>query len=398
MGGKRYIITEFISFIFIPMNAMGIEIKIVEATDDVSGLPSCLQSHFAFQIECGCNGTVAEKIASIIFGSNKTRIGNAPSDEQRSFMIERVQRFVNVDAPIEMIAMWAAVKGFGHDPDRFGPDIMDLLGIRRFAMIANQVKAIYAPGMNIRLVREDIGERVLTNNFHSLNQQISTYCNGVDLLCKSLGIENHVRFEDESDILSAIGIQESDFLNTGNRFAKAFNEYWIESEDIPAEKHYSIPALQWLIDKANWQGIITPDARSYYLDRARNSYPDLDYQGLVRMVCVYLGYAKARSHFNLLRGQVSDSSGIIPAIRGSLVPYPKGSDPKLSLGRVTYKLKDSRTSNNAIAPWCGFGVAKKENSHFNPSILPATANLELLRKVTIQVNGVLLRSDILDAA
>tara|TARA_B100000614_G_scaffold262909_1_gene300649 strand:+ start:160978 stop:162129 length:1152 start_codon:yes stop_codon:yes gene_type:complete len=369
----------------------------------VSGLIDCVASHLEPFVAPAEGRTVAEKISSIIFGTGKSRIGKAPTPDQQSFMVKLIDRFVKVGAPIEMLGMWSAVKGFGLDRTRFGVDVMDLISLRRFTSVADQVQSVYEPGMNIRLVREDIGERVLTGEPDTLDEQIAAYSGELDCLVNMLGISESVSFDDESRILIERGATPDEFLALGREFTTKLVSYWFASDSLPEDAHYAMPEFQELEAAMGWRGALDQSMRDYYLSRAGNSYPSMTKPQLAEMVCTYLGYAKARGRFDFFRGTFEDGEGAISPVRVSLVPYPKGTDASMMMGRVVYKVKDSRNSNNTIAPWCGFGAAnRKDDGHYNPSIYRTSECRDAWAETELRLDGPngssIIRCDICEAA
>lgn len=313
---------------------------------------SCLDVTCEVAPSKGCE---AERVAEILLGSKKTRLGPRPCDDHYHYLVKLVERYMTTGQPIEMVTMWGGLKGYGlFDIDQ--ADLLDLLGLRRFASLNAQVRTIYAPGIRVRIIREDVTELILANDkstveigYH-MHQYRAHLCN----LLRFFALD-FIQIDDESVLLFKSNTDLSHFMARVMDNAEALYAYWIASDGV--QDPSALPEYKALCDKG-WRGIIPQCQRDWYIARVGSEYPDMDYALRVRRVCVYLGNALARGQFKMLHGNTSDEQGTIQPIKASFVPYPPGTASEMSKGRIEYKLKDSKSSNNTVPPWSGYCVVR----------------------------------------
>lgn len=307
-------------------------------------------------------------IAEILYGTKKTRIGGAPTTEELTDMMGRIARFVAVGAPVEIITLWGATKGYGLDPNRLGVDIADLLGLRRYACLNAMVKEVYPPGLLVRIIREDISEWVLTSDTTGLDTKIKLYVGQLAALCLVMGQGQHITVEGESDILGRLGITPAQFDSLGQRNTDRFLAYWDASASVAEQDRSSLPEHNALVG-LGWNGTIPDATRGYYIDRASTEHQGASRRTLIGKVCRYFGNALARYQVGLYGGRFRDRAGDITPLKASFVPYPPGTPVLQRKGRLEYKVKDSKNSNNTIPPWCGFGFLTQTQEGFEPTIV-----------------------------
>jgi|FLOH01.1.fsa_nt_gi hypothetical protein len=313
-------------------------------------------------------------ITNILFGSKKIRLGCSPDNELFNYMKQKIQLWTEGNQPIEIVSLWGVLKGYGQIDDRQQVDIMDLMALRRFANLHNQVQEVYSPGLCVKLIREDVGEYALTGSELDLPNLIGTYSKGLDGLCDVLGSVSNIRFIDESTILESKEISPEMFLSQAKKNADKFLAYWLSSNQVHDVAKWSNLSEYAVLEQMGWQGIIPFEMRSHYLDRVATEHPDATEHERISFVCTYLGTAFARYQFNLIEGSYKDSHGErISPIKASFVPYPPGTFHSLKRGRVEYKVKDNKNSNNSTPPWAGFGFMKSldgNNTYFQPKMIP----------------------------
>lgn len=297
------------------------------------------------------NLELAVDIATILYGSKKIRLSNEPSPTEHQAMISRISRFIKIGAPIEILSLWGATKGYGQDNNRLGIDLADALGIRRFACLDHQIRTIYTPGLKVRIIREDVGEWVLCTSTTNLPQKMHTYCSQLDTLAAVIG---GVEFTDESTLLTTRSIDTNTFLNQGRNNAESIQQYWTASDTLPEILWDSTPEHQ-AVRQTGWNGVIPSITRDYYLQRAATEHRQATKNQLITAVCTYLGMALARYQLQLFNGTYTDQQGTIPPLKASFTPYPPGTPNTQRTGRLEYKVKDSKNSNNSTPPWCGYG-------------------------------------------
>ncbi|MFA5174430.1 MAG: hypothetical protein WC438_04585 [Candidatus Pacearchaeota archaeon] len=333
----------------------------------------------------------ADKIIDMLEGSKKIRLGSCLCDQEQQYAKNRVLQWMNLGKPIELVSLWGALKGYGQFGDRNDADIMDLMGMRRFEGLHRDISRIYSPGINVKVLREDVGEVALTGDLN-LPCKIGDYSRSLDNLCISLGIDDHLKFVDESKILEKKGVTPQEFLKNSKKNAQVFFQYWIASTAHPESEWSNLPEYGALTE-LGWKGVIPPIMRDHYIERTRSELPSANSEELATRVCIYLGTALARYHMNFYQGEsVGEDGKAIPPFKASFVPYPPGTDSRLKLGRFEYKVKDSKTSRTSIPPWAGIGfMVEKGADLFEPHISGVRTyrdmNSQDYRKVEVELNG-----------
>jgi hypothetical protein len=308
-------------------------------------------------------GNTSAKIADILIGSKKIRLGTSPCAEHRAYLESQISRFIAAEKPIEVMCLWGAVKGYALDDMRLEADLGDLLGIRRFAALDAQVKQHYAPGLRVRLIRENVGEYALTTRPMVVKRCIEAYRRTLDQMANLLSPSGNVAFEDESNLLAALGVTDSDFLSMGTANGKAILEYYTASDHLPDERKAEVPEFATLTG-LGWRGIIPAPIRAWYTGRCSAEHAGEDPAWPISQ---YFGFALTRYKVGLYNGSVADNNGTIAPLKASFVPYPDGTDNALRRGRLEYKVKDSK-GNNSVPPWCGHTFLQPEKGH-EPTIL-----------------------------
>jgi hypothetical protein len=308
-----------------------------------------------------------QTIADILVGSKKIRIGAAPCSEHYQHLVERVERFTSRNLPIEILCLWGAVKGYGLDPSRLLPDIADLLAIRRFVALNAQVQQVYSPGLRVRLIRENIGEHVLSTCPENVTHNAAIYGKSLDAIALALNPTLHVAFENESDIMGNMGLTPRQFIKQGIANGQVIHNYWQASHDLPDEQKGQVPEYTEA-QAIGWNGVIPNCIRQWYLDRVSAEHANEDEAQRGKQVCVYFGFALARYQVGLYRGSFSDGQSIIPPLKASFVPYPPGTEEVMRKGRLEYKVRDSK-GHNTTPSWCGFGFMRQDcQGQFEPII------------------------------
>jgi len=305
--------------------------------------------------------SVTHEIASILFGSKKTRLGPAPTTEEFEYMANRIGHWVEIGKPIEILTLWGALKGYGLVQTRLDVDVVDIMGLKRYAGLQDQVSQIYEPGLCVKIVRENVGEIALSGESPDLLEKITPYKNSLDNLCHALSLAPHVRFVDESELLAKQGVAQKVFLKQGLQNAELLMNYWWSSASEPNSEKWPDLDTYHKLQENGWNGIIPQETRNHYFRRVSTEYPDMPDVEKIKQVCVYLGNALARVQCGIFNGSYEGADGqIIPPIRTSFVPYPPGTPSALRKARVDFKVKDSKHSNTSIPPWCGYGFMQEK--------------------------------------
>jgi hypothetical protein len=335
----------------------------------------------------------AQNVTDALYGSRKTRFGNAPDDEQRAFMDGLVGRYQAQGSPIKMIGMWGAIKAYGACDERCGIDLYDAMAIHRLECVAKDVKRFYPLGMDVTIISEDVTEAVLGSSGDKLNSRIERYQNA--LIEYAERNTESVRIVTESQLIEGKGHTTSDFLALGETLSTHLNAYWLASSQIAYTEWENLAEYKAL-QAVGWSGVIPTEMREHYLNRCGSEYPNMDNEGRVKMVCRYFGNALARYKMGLIQSGVTDASGMLPAIKSGFGTLGPGVSKAMLKGRVDYKIKASKNSRNSTPPWCGWGMLTEK---FEPTIVGVRHGVPTAaHEVNVTSNGVCFRSDVAMAA
>jgi hypothetical protein len=307
----------------------------------------------------------AFSLANVLLGSRKTRHGPAATPEQAMHLADMVQAFMSEGRPIHLLVPYGAAKGYGVFPGRLEADLADLLMLQRLERIHRQISRTYRPGIEVTLFVEDIAERMLTTNKAGLAKSSEVYSRSLHRLAQLVTVP--VEFTCETGRLVERG-----YTRGGGRegagladvegyrlralgYASKFEAYWRESENT-AEEQWDKLATYLDLASEGWSGVLPREYRDFQLARAEAEVRAAGWgsgeDAIRRRVCLYLGVVLARKRCGLTRFDIR------PPV-AAFFPYPPGTDPKLSLGRIEYKLKDARNSNCRLPPWVGYGCVKR---------------------------------------
>lgn len=293
-------------------------------------------------IHVTASGQREKAIADILVGSKRIRIGAAPTGDHRAYLETQISRWTKAGLPIDICCLWGAVKGYGLDHTRLGADFADAMGVRRFVALDKAVREVYSPGLRVRLIRENVGELALSTLPHpSTVHSMSVYKEGLDHLTYILSDNGSVYFEDESERLAALGVEEADFLAQGRENAIAIASYLRASANIPDEVKHTVAEYATLQER-DWRGIIPDSIRQWYTTRVTAEHEGED---PIKPIAEYFGLALARYKVGMYKEPIAP-------LKASFVPYPDGTEPAMRMGRLEYKVKDSK-GNNTVPPWCG---------------------------------------------
>lgn len=305
----------------------------------------------------------SEKITKILFGSKKNRFGTAPTLDETTFMFERVDNYVAQNRPIEMQLLWGVLKGYGLDQQRETADMLDLLGLKRFACLNEQVKQVYSPGLDVSVILEDITEGIIAGDYLDVDNLIGPYADSLKSLTSVMGISPGVNIVMESELMERKGIPQEFLEQKAGGIAQLIQQYWHASQNISPEKWESLPEYK-ILEEAGWKGTIPPEMREHYLCRAQTERPDSEEDVRIWSICKYFGNSLARYSVGLFTNE--DPEGPQP-VRASLAPHATGASKSLRLGRVEYKLMDDKKSNTSVPPWAGYSYMRETKKGFKPT-------------------------------
>lgn len=290
----------------------------------------------------------AKCLADLMIGTKQIRYGALPSTANYTHLVNTLDARVATGRPITLTVMWGAMKAYDHFDIR-SCDLLDLMALKRLMCLNEAVKRIYSPGIEVKIIWEDLTEQLTTG------KDSTAYLLNFRELLAALDMR-FVEVILESTLSDCTGYVRSIYSN---------------ADAIAAGRESEV----------GWQGPILWD---YFIGRATSEYPDATDAYRRERVALYLGICLARYQYKVL-----------PAadVKLSFAPYPKEVPDSFRRGRVEYKIKANGKSESTIPPWCGFGVLRPNDWTHISSRQFASGNF---MRTVVKVNGVPLH--LLEAA
>ena len=286
--------------------------------------------------------SLSAQIIRILSGSRQIRVGDCLTHDQAKFAMTEVDACIAEGKPIPVSTCWGAAKGYGVICNCLAADAYDLMAFVQLSNISKAVREIYSPGVEFRIILEDIGETFLTTIPNHVSQNVAVYCDSLQRHLDIFGITG-VHLQRESSFLLAKGLTEKACFQQATAYSSLFHHYWMASLHVlTEERRIQLPEYADLA-KIGWKGAIPDVMREHYLSRAFTEWNNPDEHFLGHKVCKYLGMAFFRR-----------SMGMHSKLTLSYVPYPPGAPPSLGMGRFQYRAKASKNCKTSTPPWCGF--------------------------------------------
>ncbi len=322
-----------------------------------------------------------EELANALFGSNAMRPkGWKPTPENKASVTGVVKQYLGSNQAIDVTCMWGGQKTLGVLPGYAEADLSDFMAMQRFIGINQNVSAFHKPGIQVRIMIEDLGERFMVGDTPAVQKNIDRYVDSLRTMANAIA-PGVIQVYKESEVLqqrpvpanlhaltgsSEQSLIESQiFLKLAGQFQGVFLDYLRESRlagAIPATSSDPAQNAERLesyarLKEHGWNGVIPKEQRDYYFDRARNEFgSERSLEEIEARVAAYLGQAYARTKLGLLKPiTYTESGAAIPPLKASFVPYPPGTPLSLERLRMEYKTSNGTNSNKKIAPWCGTG-------------------------------------------
>jgi len=342
--------------------------------------------------------SVAENIFALLLGQERMRPRDwVPREEHKKFLLDKIQRFVDANYPVDCFVMSGGAKVFGMAA-HWGPDLGDYSWIKGLTEMAECVEKVHSRGIRINVYLEDYGRRYFSQQSpEETEARIYAYYEGLTSLASSLGAKVNLRLESEifgaikvpahlQDRFGVKGTCNFDcFATVANVLSDMFERYWTDTKACCPERDTDVnESLEsWkALAEVGFKGSIPKIQREYYLKRAQCcSSCELVDDSAQRRVTSYLGAAFARKLLGLVTAEFFDSDGEIHPIQLSYVPHAPGTPEHLSWNRIEkLAYMRSKKSSRTVAPWGGYGCLEGERiTIVSPSSL-ATKSLIMQMK------------------
>lgn len=331
------------------------------------------------------SGTIEDIIFNQIIGTKKTRQGGCPptyvQDNIRAVIAGRVRDKL----PIPILVPWGSVKPQGAR----GPDIAELMGIMHLVTIARNIKAIYSPGVDMRIRVEDIGgnwlfrDEIPDYEQRSMDYVTTLYRMMFALVPKGIWVPkvaSALRIQGVSLIPESLIINQYDHDQTARRVVGSIYYYLMRTEGLPEEEWESQESYQALVD-AGWLGNIPREMRDYYY----SLYEKYGHTGIATKAGVLSRYLAGSYARHMLRATGFPKG--FPHIQinfASMVPGANATG--LRNTTVYHRTVSTDITRNHIPPWRAFGDFRyTEDGKIVPALrgYSGDVNLEAWPKITI---------------
>ena len=198
---------------------------------------------------------VTAHIMELLVASKKERLGAKPTPAAAAALRAIVLAYVQRGEPVPALSVCAPCKL----PDFEQPlDVAEMIMLRRLALLAEQVRRVYPPGLQINLRIEDL--TVLSCMPQAmqprLRPSIERYVQGLRDLNRTLGYEASIHLVAESDLAV-----ETEFMAKVAELSPLFRAYLDETNDAPPG-HEQFASYQAL-NAVGWRFDISAQQREY---------------------------------------------------------------------------------------------------------------------------------------
>jgi aryl-alcohol dehydrogenase-like predicted oxidoreductase len=304
------------------------------------------------------------RIADLLIGSRKTRIGRAPSFAQRAILIQRVAAYVERGRPIAAILTWGPRKFRAEGADN-SVDVSELAALNRLAALHGAVADEYAPGMRFSLFLEDFEGCYIEDE---RPEAFSPYLCAFDRLVAVLGLDGIIRTVHTLDLVSnhECRARVHERLEEDRR---AIERYWIDSERHGIDASRGLASYR-AMEELGFRGPIGIETRRFYLQRldrllgdARSPVEKRD-MTIRLLACVLL-------HRQV--GMFDLHDGAEP-IKLSLLPIA-GGPASLMDGRIDIRTLPTDVTKRCLAPWSSKGYLRWRGGRVVPALTTWTEAL-----------------------
>ena len=359
-------------------------------------LPRFVESLCTFDSDCEAVGNCLNKrVVNTLVGSKKIRLGPCPTKDQFAALVSIVDFYTSRNLPIQMLTLWGAIKGYGLFEERLEADVLDLCALRRYACLTKQVESIYPPGLQVTVFSEDSTEMLLSPEMVTLDMKIGAYSYSLCELVRSLDIRQRVRFVAETDRMKDIGVDLKEYMNASESAAKLVFDYWSALKRTDYQGGASLPEFAALRNMG-WKGEIPKCMWDYYFARAQTEKPNSSEEERAWYISLYFGNSFSRYKYGTVAAPLYNGQRA-PAIKASFAAYPAGVSEAMKLGRIEYKVRDSKNSSTSTPPWAGYGFIEQSDSDYRVACVSVREYRSLPPTVynTISINNTSIRADLL---
>jgi hypothetical protein len=281
--------------------------------------------------------TQLEGILAVFLGTKNCRLGPMPNIESQVEMLKVIRSFVTRSLAIPVLIPGAAVKV----PPRLDAslDLAEVSVMKTLMRLQQQVKVYYIPGFHFVYRAEDLTEYVISEHVQNLDSYIDPYVEGMRKLARILSMD-YFQVQRESQTM-----QKDEFINRVHTLTPYLLDYLERSTGLAG----SYPTGETWLRKQGFNGLISPEARSYYYERYRKHYPNMHEADYRHELAKYMSSV-------ITRVQLHGIGVEGPHLEIAMVPSSPDM-PKVTT-RVMYRTVPLNHTERHIMPWNAKGILK----------------------------------------
>ena len=296
-----------------------------------------------------------ERIARLLVGTRKTRLGAAPAGAALDALHRRIADHVARGLPVDAILTWGPRKFYAAPPDN-AVDVAELAALEVLRALHAQVRGVHPAGLRFVVFYEDCEGTFIEGE---PSEAFWPYGAGLVRLVNLLGLASLVRIRSTSGLLRhrpASDVRERLAANY-----ELLRRHWHESERRGIERFEECPSYAPLL-RLGFAGPISQESRRFYLERldrlvGDRRTPDEKVDMVIRL------FAAVLLHRQLDLFRVRE--GLDP-VKLSFLRIA-GGPASLQEGRIDIRSIASDVSKRSMAPWSAKGYLRRKGG----AILPA---------------------------
>ena len=288
---------------------------------------------------------VLELLTHAIFASGKARLGPKPNIESQYGIRQTLIAAMKDGRPVPFLMPWGSEKPVSLQT----VDMAEVVAIKTLVCLQNRVKAVYSPGVKIRIRIEDASAPSLFyDRMDQARLDAKIYTESLLKLNSVLGTD-FIEMIPESKMTT-----EQEFNKMLGKVAPMFERYMVDSLSLPENKRVELASYDAL-KTLGWNGTIPDEQREHYYATYRRLYGMDDIQGL-RLLARYFAQSLVRRKLYML-GNLDWTDYLGLSFVGPIPGDPANAVSK----RIYYRTMPENMSRLHIAPWRAKGYFRMDD-------------------------------------
>jgi hypothetical protein len=290
----------------------------------------------------------ADRIARVLIGSRKTRLGPAPTGRALHSLRRRIADYVSCELPVDVILTWGPRKFHAAREDN-AVDVAELCALLRLAAFQAEARRIHPPGLRYTLFYEDLEGLFIEGEQD--DAAFWPYGAGLVRLVNLLGDAAGVRVISTSGLLRRFDPAEVRARLAEN--AAHLRDCWHGAGDPVA------------LERLGFAGGIDATSKLFYVGRldrllADRRTPEEKQDMVIRL------FAAVLLHRQLEMFRVRPE---LEAVKLSFLGLA-GGPPSLAEGRVDVRSISADLCRHSLAPWSAKGYLRRREGAIQPAAKP----------------------------